>query len=211
MIVGGAGDLFRRRRKQLDMSQAALGQLVGVDQKTISRYESGELTPDLITGTKLADVLGVSVNELAGRASRTLDLSGDWWAAWQTWGETGERVDVHELGMMQDGPFLELDGARARPVDEGSYEWRGELRLWDNESLMGWYVATEGAVRSKGSLYFALHPQGLALAGSWVGQSAAGLVIRGWGAIVRHRQLAEPLVDLLRATEGNLTAWPKSL
>ncbi|MFD4429642.1 helix-turn-helix transcriptional regulator [Nocardia sp. NPDC058497] len=91
------GDVIRRRRKQLDMSQAALGRLVGVDQKTISRYESGELTPDLITGTKLADVLGVSVNELAGRASRTLDLSGDWWAAWQTWGDTGERVDLHEL------------------------------------------------------------------------------------------------------------------
>ncbi|MFC9660860.1 helix-turn-helix domain-containing protein [Nocardia sp. NPDC127606] len=204
-------DVIRRRRKQLQLSQAALGRLVGTDQKTISRYESGESVPDVVIGLQLADALGVSVNELVGRAARTLDLSGEWSASWQTWGDTGERVDTHGLSIAQDGAFLALDGARARPVDEGSYTWVGELRLWDNESLMGWYVATEGAVRSKGSMYFALHPQGLAMAGSWVGQSAAGLVIRGWGAITRHAQLSEPLVDLLRSTDGNLTSWPKSL
>ncbi|MFF0545327.1 helix-turn-helix transcriptional regulator [Nocardia thailandica] len=203
-------DVIRRRRKHLDLSQTALGRLVGTDQKTISRYESGETLPDLVIGTKLAEALGVSVSELAGQATRALDLSGDWWAAWQTWGADGERVDVHELGIVQDGQFLLLDGARARPVSEGSYEWRGELRVWDNESLMGWYVATEAAVRSKGALYFALHPQGLALAGTWVGQSAAGMVVRGWGAITRHRRLAEPLVDALRRTDGHLTAWPSS-
>ncbi|WP_280219936.1 helix-turn-helix domain-containing protein [Nocardia neocaledoniensis] len=205
------GEVIRRRRKQLKLSQAALGELIGADQKTISRYESGEATVDIATGTQLAEVLGVSVYELAGRRTRTLDLAGEWTAAWQTWGETGERVDVHGLDITQDGLFLFLDGARARPVEDGSYTWTGELRLFDNESLIGWYVATEGAVRSKGSLYLALHPQGLAMAGSWVGQSAAGLVIRGWGAITRRGELAEPLVDLLRASGGNLHAWPKSL
>ncbi|KAF0835673.1 helix-turn-helix transcriptional regulator [Nocardia caishijiensis] len=205
------GDVIRRRRKQLGLSQAALARLVGVDQRTIGRYESGDTVPDIIVGTKLADALGVSVHELAGQASRTLDLAGDWTASWQTWGDTGERVDTHGLSVTQDGSFLALDGARARPVEDGSYTWTGELRLFDNESLIGWYVATEGAVRSKGSMYFALHPQGLAMAGSWVGQSAAGLVIRGWGAITRRAELSEPLVDLLRSTQGNLHAWPNSL
>lgn len=205
------GDVIRRRRKQLNLSQAALGRLVGTDQKTVSRYESGEAVPDIVTGARLADALGVSVNELAGRATRTLDLGGEWTAAWQTWGDTGERVDVHPLDMTQDGLFLRLDGARARAVSEGSYEWVGELRIFDNESLIGWYVASEGAVRSKGSLYFALHPQGLAMAGSWVGQSAAGLVIRGWGVITRRAELAGPLVDALRATDGNLEAWPNNM
>ncbi|MFC6009577.1 helix-turn-helix transcriptional regulator [Nocardia lasii] len=207
----GTSDVIRRRRTQLGLSQAALGRLVGVDQKMISRYESGESVPDIVTGTKLADALGISVYELAGRSTRTLDLAGDWTASWQTWGDTGERVDTHGLSITQDGLFLGLDGARARPVEDGSYAWTGELRLFDNESLIGWYVATEGAVRSKGSLYFALHPQGLAMAGSWVGQSAAGLVIRGWGAITRRPELSEPLVDLLRSTQGNLAAWPNSL
>jgi hypothetical protein len=43
-------------------------------------------------------------------------------------------------------------------VAEGSYQWRGELRLWDNEA--GWYHSTDAAVRAKGALYLALHPDG---------------------------------------------------
>jgi len=38
------------------------------------------------------------------------------------------------------------------PEDEGRYYWSGELRLWDNEILMGWYAAADGSVRSKGTM-----------------------------------------------------------
>ncbi len=82
------------------------------------------------------------------------------------------------------------------------------MRLWDNEALIGWYTASDGAVRSKGSLYFALHPHGQAMAGSWVGLSYAGLVIRGWGAITRERAETEELIDMLCASDGNLKSWP---
>ena len=34
--------------------------------------------------------------------------------------------------------MLQLNAERAVPVAEGSYRWRGELRLWDNEALIGW-------------------------------------------------------------------------
>jgi hypothetical protein len=33
-------------------------------------------------------------------------------------------------------------------------------RLWDNEVLMGWYAANDGSIRSKGTMYFVLHPHG---------------------------------------------------
>jgi hypothetical protein len=46
---------------------------------------------------------------------------------------------------------LQLNAERAVPVAEGSYRWRGELRLRDNEALIGWYRSTDAAVRSKGS------------------------------------------------------------
>jgi hypothetical protein len=49
------------------------------------------------------------------------------------------------------------------PEDEGRYYWSGELRLWDNEILMGWYAAVDGSVRSKGTMYFVLHPSPQAL------------------------------------------------
>ena len=56
--------------------------------------------------------------------------------------------------MHEDRPdLLAVDGlGRRSPAmpDQagGSYRWRGELRLWDNEALMGWYRSTDAAVRS---------------------------------------------------------------
>ena len=35
------------------------------------------------------------------------------------------------------------------------------MRLWDNEVLLGWYAANDGSIRSKGTMYFVLHPHGL--------------------------------------------------
>ena len=35
---------------------------------------------------------------------------------------------------------------RGISVEEGGYHWRGELRLWDQEVLMGWYTADDGSV-----------------------------------------------------------------
>jgi hypothetical protein len=34
---------------------------------------------------------------------------------------------------------------------------------------MGWYAANDGSIRSKGTMYFALHPHGLHMSGRWVG------------------------------------------
>ncbi|MFF0488506.1 helix-turn-helix domain-containing protein [Nocardia sp. NPDC004068] len=206
--MSATGDIIRKRRAAKKLSQTALAELIGEDQKTVSRYETGESEPSLSAAIRLADALDLSIRELAGLSPRGLDLSGEWWASWQTWGETGERVDTHEMHVVQDGSFLQLDGARARPVTEGSYAWVGEMKLWDNEGLMGWYVAQDGGVRSKGALYFALHPHGQMMAGSWVGQSYAGLIVRGWGAIARERSASEELCHSLMRTEGNLSAWP---
>ncbi|WP_330229199.1 helix-turn-helix domain-containing protein [Nocardia sp. NBC_00508] len=203
------GDVIRRQRERLQLSQDGLGQLVGVGQRQIARFESGASEPSLSIAARLATALDVSLSELAGVTPRGLDLSGVWWAGWQTWKDDVERVDVHELTMQQNGAFITLDGARARPVSEGSYEWRGEMKLWDNEILMGWYIATDGAVRSKGSLYAALHPHGHAMIGSWTGLSYAGLIVRGWSAIARDRDQVEHLLGELIQTQGNLTTWPK--
>jgi transcriptional regulator with XRE-family HTH domain len=206
--VSSTGDVIKRNRTRLGLSQAALGELVGESQRQIGRYESGDAEPSLSVGLKLAEALEVSPTELSGMSHRGLDLSGEWWAAWQTWADDIERVDVHPLHVVQDGAFLQLDGARARPVAEGSYSWTGEMRLWDNEILMGFYLATEAAVRSKGALYFSLHPHGQAMIGSWTGLSYAGLIVRGWGAIARERDYVERLIADLIRTEGHLTAWP---
>ena len=84
----------------------------------------------------------------------------------------------------------------------GGYLWRGELRLWDNEILMGWYAATDGAVRSKGTMYFVLHPHGLPLLGRWVGLSYDGKIVTGWAAIATAEDELPDLVESLKETGG---------
>jgi transcriptional regulator with XRE-family HTH domain len=192
-------EVIRSRRAQLGLSQAQLAAAAGVDRRQIRRYESGEQQPALNIAVAIANALEISVSELAGQVSQRVDLTGDWWASWQTYKEREEIVTAQEVRVRaQTETTYELRTlTRGIDVDEGGYMWRGELRLWDNEILMGWYVAEEGAVRSKGTLYFALHPHGIDLRGRWVGLSYDGAVVTGWGAMARNEADARQLIDTL--------------
>lgn len=193
-------EVIRRRRSELGMSQAQLAAAVGVDARQIRRYESGEQQPLLSVAVAIADALNISIAQLAGKISHELDLSGDWWAAWQTWKDDAPRIDTHPLLIVQRGELLQLDADRAVPVEQGSFRWRGELRLWDSEALMGWYHSTDAAVRSKGTLYLALHQHGTYAWGRWVGMSYDGPVVSGWGAIARTQDEVHQVVsDLVKS------------
>ena len=183
-------DVLRSRRVALGLSQAQLAQRAGVSPRQLARYEAGEQQPVLSAAVLLAEALGISLTQLAGQVSFELDLSGPWWAAWQTWKDGVPRIDTHPLEIHQSGEVLQLDADRAVPVEEGSYRWQGELRLWDNEALIGWYHSTDAAVRSKGTLYLSLNPHGDCAWGRWVGMSYDGLVVTGLGSIARTEELA---------------------
>ena len=193
-------DVIRARRTALGLSQADLAKAAGVSLRQLARYEAGEQQPVLSAAVALADALGISVAQLAGQVSYDLDLAGDWWAAWETSKDGVTRIDTHPMEVQQRGELLHLNAERALPVAEGSYRWRGELRLWDNEALIGWYRSTDAAVRSKGALYLALHTQGTHAWGRWVGLSYDGPVVTGWGAMARTEEEAHKIVqDLIDA------------
>jgi transcriptional regulator with XRE-family HTH domain len=196
-------DVIRSQRHKLGLSQSELAKAAGVNVRQIARYEAGEQQPVLSVAVALADALGISVAQLAGQVSYDLDLAGDWWAAWQTWKDCEPRIDTHPMEVQQRGELLHLNAERALPVAEGSYRWRGELRLWDNEALIGWYRSTDAAVRSKGTLYLALHPHGTYAWGRWVGMSYDGPVITGWGAMARTEEEAHKVVQDLIDSEGS--------
>jgi hypothetical protein len=64
---------------------------------------------------------------------------------------------------------------------------------------MGWYHSTDAAVRSKGTLYLALHPHGTHAWGRWVGMSYDGPVVSGYGAIARtESHVCQVIEDLIR-------------
>lgn len=194
-------EVLRRRRAELGLSQAQLAKETGVSLRQLARYEAGQQQPVLPVAVALADALRISLDELAGQLDYDLDLSGTWWCAWQTWKDGQPRVDVHPMEVHQRGELLQLDADRAVPVADGSYRWRGELRLWDNEALIGWYRSTDAAVRSKGALYLALHQHGTHAWGRWVGMSYDGEVITGWGAIARSEEQAGKIVQGLIDSE----------
>ena len=171
-------DVIRSRRTALGLSQAELAKAAGVSLRQLARYEAGEQQPVLSHAVALADALGISIAQLAGKVSHELDLSGDWWAAWQAWKDGAPRIDTHPLKVHQ----------------------HGELRLWDNEALLGWYHSTDAAVRSKGTMYLALHPHGTHAWGRWVGMRDDGPVVSGWGAMARTQEQAhEIILDLIKS------------
>jgi transcriptional regulator with XRE-family HTH domain len=198
-------DVLRRRRTELGMSQADLAAAAGVDTRQIRRYEAGEQQPVLSVAVAIANALEISVGELAGIPAHKINLAGAWWASWQTLKDGEEVVTLQEVRFRQEGDRIELETTtRGISVEEGGYHWRGELRIWDNEVLMGWYVATDGSVRSKGTMYFVLHPHGQRMSGRWVGMSYDGKIVTGWGAMARDADTASATIQELKDQDRGL-------
>ncbi len=56
-------------REDRDLRQYDLAQATGIDQRTISNYETGKTKPDSDALIKLADFFDVSIDYLVGRIS----------------------------------------------------------------------------------------------------------------------------------------------
>jgi transcriptional regulator with XRE-family HTH domain len=192
------GEVIRRRREALGMSQTQLAERLGTDRRQIQRWESGEREPGLATARQIAETLGITLAELAGEPSQRIDMTGDWWACWQSWKEGVEVFNAHQVSCDQRGDDVDVAAVtRGTTVEDGGYLWRGAMRLWDNEILMGWYVASEQAIRSKGTMYFTLHQHGQTATGRWVGLSYDGDLVTGWAAMAKTEDGVKRLMDEL--------------
>lgn len=192
------GEVIRQRRQELGLSQSELADAAGVHLRQIRRYEAGEQQPVLPVAVRLASALGVTVNDLAGLPPERPQLEGTWWAAWQTFNQGEEVIATQPVGITQAGSVMQIEALeRSSENERGGYIWRGELRLWDAQVLMGWYAAADGNVRSKGTMFFVLHPQGEYAEGRWVGLSYDGPVISGHGALARTREEVQAVMQRL--------------
>lgn len=196
-------EVIRQRRTERGLSQKDLATAAGVDVRQIRRYEAGEQQPLLSVAVAIADALGISVTELAGKPSHQISLSGQWWASWQTSRSGEAKIATQQVEIKQEGDLLQVATVtRGLSEDEGGYHWSGELRLWDNEILMGWYASTDGSIRSKGTMYFVLHPHGLNMAGRWVGLGYDDRIMTGWASMGQTREQSEDAMASLIETEG---------
>src|SRR5215472_6454414 len=199
-------EVLRQRRAERGMSQRDLATAAGVDVRQIRRYEAGEQQPLLSVAVAIADALGISVAELAGKPSHRIKLSGMWWASWQTSRSGDEKIASQQVEIKQEGDLLQVATiTRGLSEAEGGYHWSGELRLWDNEVLMGWYAANDGSIRSKGTMYFVLHPHGLNMSGRWTGLGYDDQVMTGFASMAHSREEAEEAMARLIHSDGEVT------
>lgn len=56
-------------REDANLRQIDLAEAVGIDQRTISNYETGKTNPDSFALIKLADYFNVSIDYLVGRTA----------------------------------------------------------------------------------------------------------------------------------------------
>jgi transcriptional regulator with XRE-family HTH domain len=69
MSGGGIIKNLVKLRKDADMSQFELAEILGVSQQTISKYENGTREPDNATLIKLSEIFNCSVDYLLDRTT----------------------------------------------------------------------------------------------------------------------------------------------
>ena len=67
------GKFIHDLRKEKELTQKQLADLVGVSDKTISKWETGRGIPDTAIMSELCEVLGISVNELLSGEKLSMD------------------------------------------------------------------------------------------------------------------------------------------
>ena len=61
------GEYLKEQRERLGLSQSAVANKINTSHQNISRWESGKTLPSIDFCVKLADLYGVSLDELVGR------------------------------------------------------------------------------------------------------------------------------------------------
>ena len=83
------GKFIAELRKGKGMTQEQLGARLGVNSRSVSRWENGHGMPDISLLLELADVLGVTVQELLEGSRREMKMQPD---------DSGSAVDMKAEG-----------------------------------------------------------------------------------------------------------------
>lgn len=65
--------MIRELREEMHLTQSELAQKLSTSQRNVSNYETGTSEPDLAMIVRLADIFGVSLDELFGREGSMLE------------------------------------------------------------------------------------------------------------------------------------------
>lgn len=91
---------LKRLRKEKHMSQSQLAELVDMSQATIASWESGTRKPDTSMLLRLAELLGVTTDELLGAPA--MDDDAELWAIRESVRRDPERRELFNLARHAD-------------------------------------------------------------------------------------------------------------
>jgi len=72
------GNKIAYYRKQLNITQEGLAKQLEVTNQAVSKWESDQCCPDILLLPRLADIFGISLDELFDRRTQTADLELPW-------------------------------------------------------------------------------------------------------------------------------------
>lgn len=76
MDIKNIGSKIVKARKKIDMSQAQLAQLLFISPQAVGKWERGESVPDIVTISRLAEILGVDLNYFSEQFPSTTNDTG---------------------------------------------------------------------------------------------------------------------------------------
>lgn len=133
-----------------------------------------------------------------------IDLSGTWHVAWQSSVEGKENINTELLRIEQKAGYVRIENVEKSSENKlGGYLWRGEMKLYDNEHLIGEYLPLDHNVVFKGVMYFLMNRVGNFMIGKWVGCNYDYEFTWGFGVIAKDKDFAlQKLQELLRSKKG---------
>ncbi len=115
------GQRIAELRKQKDLTQAELADMLGVTHQAVSQWERSETLPDILTLPKIAQIFGEDINailgleEPKGSAESGADASFP-----ETAGEAAPGDETEKAGEEAEVPAVTADAAADVPEEPGS-------------------------------------------------------------------------------------------
>ena len=110
------GNIIATYRKAMNITQEALAQQLGVTNQAVSKWESDQSCPDVMLLPKLADIFGITVDELFGRESKPVIASLPWKndntlrvVVYIGHKLVGNSADTQNLTFQYEGPALNIE------------------------------------------------------------------------------------------------------
>jgi len=134
-----------------------------------------------------------------------IDISGEWFVAWQTSINGEELLNTETLKVKQKGKTVVFENRERAPENpQGGYLWKSKMQFYQGRNLMGWYFPLKSENNSsKGIMYMAYFSQKRLFVGKWIGSGYDGELQAGFVVIATTREIAANKLNELKALHPN--------